>query len=102
MIFEMQAHYTTTYKHLSLTERQLIGRRLKEGRSRRQIARLLGRSPQTINNEAIRGQVQQMNIFRHNHSVYSHDYPQKKYGRNVKNSIKKPKFNKNLSEIIVH
>ena len=55
----MQAHYTTTYKHLSLTERQLIGRWLKEGRSRRQIARLLGRSPQTINNEVIRGQVQQ-------------------------------------------
>ena len=98
----MQAHYTTTYKHLSLTERQLIGRWLKEGRSRRQIARLLGRSPQTINNEVIRGQVQQMDTFRHYHSVYSSDYAQKQYGRHRKNSIKKTKLDKKLSEIIVH
>ena len=97
----MQAHYTTTYKHLSLTERQL-GRWLKEGRSRRQIARLLGRSPQTINNEVIRGQVQQMDTFRHYHSVYSSDYAQKQYGRHRKNSIKKTKLDKKLSEIIVH
>ena len=98
----MQAHYTTTYKHLSLTERQLIGRWLKEGRSRRQIARLLGRSPQTINNEVIRGQVQQMDTFRHYPSVYSSDYAQKQYGRPRKNSIKKTKLDKKLSEIIVH
>ena len=87
---------------MSLTERQLIGRWLKEGRSRRQIARLLGRSPQTINNEVIRGQVQQMDTFRHYHSVYSSDYAQKQYGRHRKNSIKKTKLDKKLSEIIVH
>jgi len=98
----MQVHYTTTYKQVSLTERQLIGKWLKAGMSRRQIAKLLGRSPQTINNEVIRGQVQQMDTFRHYHSVYSSDYAQKQYGRHRKNSIKKTKLDKKLSEIIVH
>jgi IS30 family transposase len=54
----MQENYTTTYNHLSLAERQLIEKWFKEGMSRRQIAKLLGRSHQTINNEVKRGQVQ--------------------------------------------
>ena len=98
----MQVHYTTTYKHLSLTERQLIGKWLKAGMSRRQIAKLLGRSPQTINKEVIRGQVKQMDTFRHNHSVYSYDYAQKQYERRRKKSTKKTKLDKKLTEIIVH
>jgi IS30 family transposase len=54
----MQENYTTTYNHLALAERQLIEKWFKEGMSRRQIAKLLGRSHQTINNEVKRGQVQ--------------------------------------------
>jgi IS30 family transposase len=50
----MQENYTTTYNHLSLAERQLIEKWFKEGMSRRQIAKLLGRSHQTINNEVKR------------------------------------------------
>ena len=98
----MQVHYTTTYKHLSLTERQLIEKWLKVGMSRRQIAKLLGRSPQTINNEVIRGQVKQMDTFRHYHSVYNSDYAQKQYETSRKKSIKKTKLDKKLTEIIVH
>ena len=43
-----------------------------------------------------------MDTFRHYHSVYSSDYAQKQYGRHRKNSIKKTKLDKKLSEIIVH
>src|SRR5574341_39902 len=98
----MQENYTTTYNHLSLAERQLIEKWFKEGMSRRQIAKLLGRSHQTINNEVKRGQVQQMDTFRAYHIVYSSEYAHQQYHKQRKKSIKNTKLDKLVLEKIVH
>ena len=55
----MQEHYTPNNKHLTLKERQLIELWTSEGKSNRYIAKLLGKSHQTINNEIKRGMVLQ-------------------------------------------
>lgn len=94
----MQENYTTTYNHLSLAERQLIEKWFKEGMSRRQIAKLLGRSHQTINNEVKRGQVQQMDTFRAYHIVYSSEYAHQQYHKQRKKSIKNTKLDKLVLE----
>ncbi|QIW56232.1 IS30 family transposase [Lactococcus raffinolactis] len=98
----MQENYTTTYNHLSLAERQLIEKWFKEGMSRRQIAKLLGRSHQTINNEVKRGQVQQMDTFRAYHIVYSSEYAHQQYHKQRKKSIKNTKLDKLVLEKIIH
>ena len=98
----MEENYTTTYNHLSLAERQLIEKWFKEGMSRRQIAKLLGRSHQTINNEVKRGQVQQMDTFRAYHIVYSSEYAHQQYHKQRKKSIKNTKLDKLVLEKIVH
>ena len=98
----MQENYTTTYNHLSLAERQLIEKWFKEGMSRRQIAKLLGRSHQTINNEVKRGQVQQMDTFGAYHIVYSSKYAHQQYHKQRKKSIKNTKLDKLVLEKIVH
>lgn len=52
----MQTQYNTKGKHLTYSERRLIERWFNhEGLSRREIARRLGKAPQTINNEIKRG-----------------------------------------------
>ena len=48
----MQINYNTKCKHLTEKERHLIEKWKKEGKSNREIARLLGKSHQTINNES--------------------------------------------------
>lgn len=50
----MQEQYTHKGKHLTIDNRRLIERWKKEGKSNREIADLLGKAPQTINNEVIR------------------------------------------------
>ncbi|BAN93051.1 truncated IS1239 transposase [Streptococcus dysgalactiae subsp. equisimilis 167] len=47
----MQDYYTPKGKQLTIHERQQIQRWKLEGRSNREIARLLGKAPQTIHNE---------------------------------------------------
>lgn len=54
---EMQNNYTTKGKHLTINDRRNIERWLNQGKSNREIARLLGKAPQTINNEVKRGLV---------------------------------------------
>ena len=53
----MQMNYTTKGKHITEKERHLIEKWKKEGKSNREIGRLLGKSHQTINNEIKRGSV---------------------------------------------
>lgn len=53
----MQNNYITKGKHLTEQERYLIEKWKKEGKSNRNIAQLLGKAPQTINNEIKRGTV---------------------------------------------
>ena len=50
---EMQNHYTTKAKHLTIHSRRLIERWKLEGKS----ASPLGKAPQTIHNEIKRGTV---------------------------------------------
>ena len=52
---EMQKHYTPKGKHLTIDNRCLIEKWKIEGKSNREIADLLGKAPQTINNEINRG-----------------------------------------------
>ncbi len=47
----MQDHYTPKGKHLTMDNRRLIERWKNENMSNREIAGLLGKAPQTINNE---------------------------------------------------
>lgn len=51
----MQNYYTPKGKHLTIDNRRLIERWKSENMSNRKIAGLLGKAPQTINNEVKRG-----------------------------------------------
>ena len=55
----MPDYYTSKGKHLTIADRRLIERWKQEGKSNREIAGLLGKSPQTINNEIKQGLVLQ-------------------------------------------
>ena len=55
---EIQNHYTTKAKHLTIDSRRLI-ERWKKRKSNREIAPLLGKTPQTIHTEIKRGTVLQ-------------------------------------------
>lgn len=98
----MQYNYTTKNKHLTIEIRRLIERWKKENKSNREIAKLLGKSPQTINNEIKKGSViQQIKKGRFT-TVYSADYGQKVYEQNRKNSVKKSNISKEIIEKVVH
>lgn len=86
-------------KHLSYQERSQIAVLKKLGHSNRAIAKLLGRAPQTINNEVKRGTVKQKRVQKHTHKVYTYsdeiyfaDYAQADYDRLRLNSGKRPKW----------
>ena len=90
----MQEHYTPNNKHLTLKERQLIEVWTSEGKSNRYIAKLLGKSHQTINNEIKRGMVLQQlrsGLYRR---VYRAEYAQRKYIRNRKKSVRHIRLDK--------
>ena len=53
----MYNNCNTKHKHLTIDLRKLIEKWNKERKSNRKIAKLLGKSPQTINNEIKRGLV---------------------------------------------
>ena len=53
----MYNNCNTKHKHLTIDLRKLIEKWNKERKSNREIASLLGKSPQTINNEIKRGLV---------------------------------------------
>ncbi|NYS49863.1 IS30 family transposase, partial [Streptococcus danieliae] len=98
----MQNNYTTKGKHLTIHDRRYIERWNKEGKSNREIARLLGRAPQTINNEIKRGQVLQQvrkGLFKY---VYSADVAQANYEKNRKRSVKKLILTKEMKDKILH
>lgn len=90
----MQEHYTPNNKHLTLKERQLIELWTSEGKSNRYIAKLLGKSHQTINNEIKRGMVLQQlrsGLYRR---VYRAEYAQRKYIQNRKKSVRHIRLDK--------
>ncbi|MGQ7422940.1 IS30 family transposase [Streptococcus suis] len=98
----MQKYYTLKGKHLTIDNRRLIERWKKEGKSNREIAGLLGRAPQTINNEVNRGTTLQQvrkGVYK---KVYSADYAQTVYQNNRKRSVKKLILTKEIKEKILH
>ncbi len=98
----MQNNYKTKGKYLTIPDRRYIEQWNKEGKSNREIARLLGRAPQTINNEIKRGQVLQQvrkGLFKY---VYSADVAQANYEKNRKRSVKKLILTKKIKDKILH
>ena len=90
----MQEHYTPNNKYLTLKERQLIELWTSEGKSNRYIAKLLGKSHQTINNKIKRGMVLQQlrsGLYRR---VYRAEYAQRKYIQNRKKSVRHIRLDK--------
>jgi len=85
----MQNHYTPKGKHLTMDNRRLIERWKNENMSNREIAGLLGKAPQTINNEVKRGTTLQQVRKELYKKVYSADYAQTVYQTNRKQSVKK-------------
>ena len=98
----MHTHYTPKGKHLTIVERQLIERWLKDGKSHRQIASLLGKAPQTINNEVKRGLILQQVKKNKYRQVYSADYAQMIYRTNKSKGGRKCLLTKELKEKICH
>lgn len=98
----MQNHYTTKGKHLTLAERRLIERWQSERISHRQIATLLGKAPQTINNEIKRGLVRQQVRKGRFEKVYRTDAAQVVYDENRTKSVRPVTLTKELKERIVH
>ena len=90
----MQEHYTPNNKHLTLKERQLIEVWTSEGKSNRYIAKLLGKSHQTINNEIKRGMVLQQLRSGLYKRVYRAEYAQRKYIQNRKKSVRHIRLDK--------
>ena len=62
----MHNNCNTKYKHLTIDLRKLIEKWKKERKSNREIARLLGKNHQTINNEIKRGSKKSKNIRKNN------------------------------------
>ena len=97
---EMQNHYTPKGKHLTIDNRRLIERWKNENMSNRKIAGLLGKAPQTINNEVKRGTTLQQVRKGLYKKVYSADYAQTVYQTNRKQSVKKIILTKEMKEKI--
>lgn len=90
-------------KHLSYSERCQIAILKKESYSNRQIAKVLGRVPQTINNEISRGtitqlkrQIQNGKVYETYYSVYDADAGQAFYEKQRLNCGRRPKWAKTL------
>ncbi len=91
---EIQVHYTSLWKHLTIDNCLLIYLYKNENKSNLEIAFLLVKAFQTIHNEFKRvTTLQQLRkgLFK---KVYSADYAQIVYQFNRKRSVKKLNFNK--------
>lgn len=98
----MHLYYTPKGKHLTLADRRHIERWLREGQSHREVAKRLGKAPQTIHNEVKRGlTLQQMRQGKFK-KVYSADRAQMIYEGNRKRSVKPVQLNKQTKEKICH
>lgn len=87
---------------MTITERYLIKRWKREGQSNRQIARLLGKAPQTIYNDIKRGTILQQVRKGKFEKIYSADYAQLVYEDNRKASGRKVSIDQSTKDTIVH
>lgn len=107
--FKMHSHYKsnsqdfkTRGRHLTFDDRRNIQRWHREGKSNREIARLLGKSPQTINNEINRGKVRQQVRKGKFERIYSYEYAHGQYCNNRKHSVKLIKLTSEMKEVLVY
>ncbi|QCK31536.1 IS30 family transposase [Streptococcus pyogenes] len=98
----MQDYYTPKGKQLTIHERRQMQRWKLEGRSNREIARLLGKAPQTIHNEIKRGLVRQQVRKGKFEAVYSAQHAQLVYQENRKRSVRPIRQRKQDREAIEH
>lgn len=105
----MHTHYntkpvtrSTKYSHLTFNDRLNIERWKKEGKSNREIARLLGKAPQTINNEIKRGLTRQQVRKGKFELVYIADVAQRHYANNRSRSVKPTHLTSEMKETIVY
>lgn len=87
---------------MTIAERRLTERWKAEGHSHRQIAGLLGKVPQTINNEVKRGLVRQQVRRGTFELVYRADYAQAIYQENRAKSVRSVRVTKQLKARILH
>lgn len=87
---------------MTIEERRHIERWKKEGKSNREVAKLLGRANEIINKEVHRGQVLQQVRKGPYQKVYSADYGQSIYQNNRKKCVRKLKLTKQLKETIYY
>lgn len=90
------------HKHLTIDLRILIEKWKKEKKSNREIARLLGKNHQTINNEIKRGSVVQKNANGKLKMVYIADYAQLIYDNNKKKCGRKLKVSFEIRDKVIN
>lgn len=98
----MYNNCNTKHKHLTIDLRKLIEKWKKERKSNREIARLLGKSPQTINNEIKRGSVIQKTSNGKLKSVYKADFAQLIYDKNKKRCGRRLKVHFEIRDKVLH
>lgn len=89
-------------KHLTLDDRRNIERWNREGKSNREIARLLGKAPQTIHNEMNRGKVLQQVRKQHFKKIYSAEFAHSQYSKHRDNCGRKVSLDVETKKTIVY
>lgn len=98
----MHNNCNTKHKHLTIDLRKLIEKWKKEGKSNREIARLLGKNHQTINNEIKRGLVIQRTSYGKFKKVYKAEFAQVIYDKNKRNCGRKLKVDYVIRDKVIH
>lgn len=98
----MYNNCNTKHKHLTIELRKLIEKWKKERKSNREIAKLLGKSPQTINNEIKRGSVIQRTSYGKLKKMYKADFAQLIYDKNKKRCGRRLKVPFEIRDKILH
>lgn len=98
----MQDNFNIKHKHLTIDLRKLIEKWKNEKKSNREIARLLGKNHQTINNEIKRGSVIQRTSNGKLKMVYFADYAQLIYDKNKKKCGRKLKVDYVIRDKVIN
>ena len=98
----MHNNCNTKHKHLTIDLRKLIEKWKKERKSNREIARLLDKNHQTINNEIKRGLVIQRTPYGKFKKVYKAEFAQVIYKKNKRNCGRKLKVDYIIRDKVIH
>nr|WP_231698837.1 helix-turn-helix domain-containing protein [Parvimonas parva] len=98
----MYNNCNTKHKHLTIDLRKLIEKWKKEGKSNREIARLLCKNHQTINNKIKRSTVIQRTTYEKLKKVYKVEFTQIIYYKNKRNYGRKSKVDYIIRNKVTH